>query len=97
LLSSRLLHRAGAAISARLLASLPPSTAWCWETAHDPTDNTGFGDYHTIADAFLKKVGFIGSGHIKVDSKKGKAETLDGRLRSKNKCKEFEQMICANN
>jgi hypothetical protein len=41
--------------------------------------------------------GFIGSGQIKVDSKKVKAETLDGRYCSRNKCKVFEQIICANN
>jgi hypothetical protein len=60
-------------------------------------DNCGKGDYQTIADAFCKKEGFFGSGHIKVDSKKVKAETLDGRFCSKNKCKVFEQIICANN
>ena len=60
-------------------------------------DDCGKGDYQTIADAFCKKEGFIGSGHIEVDSKKGKAETLDGRYCSKKKCKVFEQIICANN
>jgi hypothetical protein len=60
-------------------------------------DDCGKGDYQTIADAFCKKEGFIGSGHVKVDSKKVKAETLDGRFCSKNKCKVFEQIICANN
>ena len=60
-------------------------------------DDCGKGDYQTIADAFCKKEGFVGSGHIKVDSKKVKAETLDGRFCSKNKCKVFEQVICANN
>jgi hypothetical protein len=60
-------------------------------------DNCGKGDYQTIADAFCKKEGFIGSGQIKVDSKKAKAETLDGRYCSRNKCKVFEQIVCANN
>jgi hypothetical protein len=60
-------------------------------------DDCGKGDYQTIADAFCKKEGFIGSGHIEVDSKKVKAETLDGRHCSKKKCKVFEQIICANN
>ena len=60
-------------------------------------DNCGKGDYQTIADAFCKKEGFIGSGHILVDSKKVKAETLDGRYCSKKKCKVFEQIVCANN
>jgi hypothetical protein len=60
-------------------------------------DDCGKGDYQTIADAFCKKEGFVGSGHIQVDSKKVKAETLDGRYCSKKKCKVFEQIICANN
>ena len=60
-------------------------------------DDCGKGDYQTIATAFCKKEGFIGAGEIKVDSKKVKAETLDGRYCSKNKCKVFEQIICANN
>ena len=60
-------------------------------------DDCGKGDYNTIATAFCKKEGFIGAGQIKVDSKKVKAETLDGRYCSKNKCKVFEQIICANN
>jgi hypothetical protein len=60
-------------------------------------DDCGKGDYQTIADAFCKKEGFIGAGQIKVDSKKGKAETLDGQYCSKKKCKVFEQIVCANN
>ena len=60
-------------------------------------DDCGKGDYQTIADAFCKKEGFVGSGHILVDSKKVKAETLDGRYCTKKKCKVFEQIICANN
>jgi hypothetical protein len=60
-------------------------------------DNCGKGDYQTIANAFCKKEGFIGSGHIEVKSRKVKAETLDGRFCSKNKCKVFDQIICANN
>jgi hypothetical protein len=60
-------------------------------------DDCGKGDYNTIATAFCKKEGFIGAGQIKVDSKKVKAETLDGRYCSKYKCKVFEQIICANN
>lgn len=60
-------------------------------------DDCGKGDYNTIATAFCKKEGFIGAGQIKVDSKKVKAETLDGRYCSKKKCKVFEQIVCANN
>jgi hypothetical protein len=60
-------------------------------------DDCGKGDYDTIATAFCKKEGFIGAGHIQVDNKKVKAETLDGRYCTKKKCKVFEQIICANN
>jgi hypothetical protein len=60
-------------------------------------DDCGKGDYSTIATAFCKKVGFVGAGHIEVDSKKVKAENLDGQYCSKKKCKVFEQIICANN
>ena len=60
-------------------------------------DDCGKGDYQTIATAFCKKQGFIGAGKVDVDSKKVKAETLDGRFCSKNKCKVFEEIRCANN
>ncbi|MBX7201171.1 MAG: hypothetical protein K1X51_17525 [Rhodospirillaceae bacterium] len=60
-------------------------------------DDCGKGDYNAIATAFCQKEGFIGAGQIKVDTKKVKAETLDGRFCSKKKCKVFEQIICANN
>lgn len=60
-------------------------------------DNCGKGDYQTIATAFCKKEGFIGAGQIEVDSKRVKAETLDGRFCSKKKCKVFEHILCANN
>jgi hypothetical protein len=60
-------------------------------------DDCGKGDYQTISTAFCKKQGFVGAGDVDVDSKKVKAETLDGRFCSKNKCKVFEQIICANN
>ncbi|WP_162917165.1 hypothetical protein [Dongia deserti] len=60
-------------------------------------DDCGKLDYQTIADAFCEKEGFHGAGHVKVDSKNVKAETLDGKFCSKKKCKVFEQIICANN
>ena len=59
-------------------------------------DDCGKGDYQTIATAFCKKQGFVGAGKVDVDSKKVKAETLDGRFCSKNKCKVFEEIRCAN-
>jgi hypothetical protein len=60
-------------------------------------DDCGKGDYQTIATAFCRKEGFVGAGHIEVDSRKVKAETLDGQFCSKKKCKVFDQIICANN
>jgi hypothetical protein len=60
-------------------------------------DDCGKGDYGAIAIAFCQKMGFVGAGHIEVDSKKVKAETLDGQYCSKKKCKVFDQIICANN
>ena len=59
-------------------------------------DDCGKGDYQTISTAFCKKLGFLGAGDVDVDTKKVKAETLDGRFCSKNKCKVFEQIVCAN-
>ncbi len=60
-------------------------------------DDCGKGDYNAIATAFCQKEGFVGAGQIKVDTKKVKAETLDGRFCSKKKCKVFDQIVCANN
>jgi hypothetical protein len=60
-------------------------------------DDCGKGDYNTIALAFCQKMGFAEVSHLKVDSKKVKAETLDGRFCSKNKCKVFDEIDCANN
>jgi hypothetical protein len=60
-------------------------------------DDCGKGDHRTIAAAFCKKQGFAGAGDVDVDSKKVKAETLDGRFCSKTKCKVFEEIDCANN
>jgi hypothetical protein len=60
-------------------------------------DDCGKGDHRTIATAFCKKQGFAGAGKVEVDSKKVKAETLDGRFCSKSKCKVFEEIRCANN
>ncbi|NJO33133.1 MAG: PQQ-like beta-propeller repeat protein [Rhodospirillales bacterium] len=60
-------------------------------------DDCGKGDYQTIAKAFCVKQGHADAKDHDVDSKKVKAETLDGRYCSKSKCKVFEQIVCANN
>lgn len=57
-------------------------------------DDCGKGDYRSIAKAFCSKQGFVEADDIKVDSKKVKAETLDGRFCSKNKCKVFDRITC---
>jgi hypothetical protein len=57
-------------------------------------DDCGKGDYRSIARAFCTKRGFAEADDIKVDSKKVKAETLDGQFCSKNKCKVFERITC---
>jgi hypothetical protein len=57
-------------------------------------DGCGKGDYRTIAKAFCAKNGFAQADGIDVDSKKVKAETLDGQFCSKNKCKVFDKIVC---
>ncbi len=60
-------------------------------------DDCGKSGYNAIATAFCKTQGFVGAGQTEVDSKKVKAETLDGRFCSKKKCKVFDRIVCANN
>lgn len=57
-------------------------------------DDCGKGDAREIAKAFCTKQGFAQADGIDVDTKKVKAETLDGQFCSKNKCRVFEQIIC---
>jgi hypothetical protein len=58
-------------------------------------DDCGKGDYTDISLAWCQKQGYPKATDYDVDSKKVKAETLDGRFCSKNKCKVFEQIVCA--
>ncbi|MEZ5830470.1 MAG: PQQ-binding-like beta-propeller repeat protein [Dongiaceae bacterium] len=60
-------------------------------------DHCGKGDYKDISLAWCQKQGFAKATDYDVDSHKVKAETLDGRFCSKNKCKVFDQINCANN
>jgi hypothetical protein len=60
-------------------------------------DDCGKGDHKDISLAWCQKQGYPKVKNYDVDGKKVKAETLDGRYCSKNKCKVFEQIICANN
>ncbi|NJO34556.1 MAG: PQQ-like beta-propeller repeat protein [Rhodospirillales bacterium] len=57
-------------------------------------DDCGKGDYRSIAKAFCAKNGFANADDIDVDSKKVKAETLDGQYCTKKKCKVFDQIVC---
>jgi len=59
-------------------------------------DNCGQGDYHTISLAFCQKQGFTQVNGIDVDSRKVKAETLDGHFCKKKKCKVFDTINCTN-
>jgi hypothetical protein len=57
-------------------------------------DDCGKGDHRAIAKAFCTKQGFAEADDIKVDNKKGKAETLDGQFCATDKCKVFERIVC---
>jgi hypothetical protein len=60
-------------------------------------DDCGKGDYKEISLAWCQKQGYSRAEDYDVDSRKVKAETLDGRFCSKNKCKVFDEINCANN
>jgi outer membrane protein assembly factor BamB len=60
-------------------------------------DDCGKGDYKDVSLAWCQKQGYSKAKDYDVDSEKVKAETLDGRFCSKNKCKVFEEISCANN
>jgi hypothetical protein len=59
-------------------------------------DDCGKGDHKDISLAWCEKEGYPQVKRYDVDSKKVKAETLDGRFCSKNKCKVFDQIVCTN-
>jgi hypothetical protein len=59
-------------------------------------DDCGKGDHKDISLAWCQKEGYPLVKEYDVDSKKVKAETLDGRFCSKSKCKVFDQIVCAN-
>jgi hypothetical protein len=59
-------------------------------------DDCGKGDARDIAKAFREKQGFATVGDLDVDTRKGKAETLDGRFCARNKCKVFSKIVCTN-
>ena len=57
-------------------------------------DDCGKGDHKDISLAWCQKEGYPKVKDFDVDSKKVKAETLDGRFCSKNKCKVFDTIAC---
>jgi hypothetical protein len=57
-------------------------------------DDCGKGDHKEISLAWCQKEGYPKVKNYDVDSKKLKAETLDGRFCSKNKCKVFDTIAC---
>ena len=59
-------------------------------------DDCGKGDYRAISLAFCQQQGFTKVDGIDVDSRKVKAETLDGHFCKKNKCKVFDTISCSN-
>jgi hypothetical protein len=59
-------------------------------------DGCGKNDYKAIALAFCQKQGFAQAVEFDVDTRKGQAETLDGRSCSKKKCKVFDEVVCQN-
>jgi hypothetical protein len=57
-------------------------------------DDCGKGDHKDISLAWCQKQGYPHVKEFDVDSKKVKAETLDGRFCSRSKCKVFDQIVC---
>jgi hypothetical protein len=59
-------------------------------------DDCGKGDARDIAKAFCQKQGFAAAADLDLDTRKGKAETLDGQFCARNKCRVFSKIVCAN-
>ena len=57
-------------------------------------EDCGKGDHKDISLAWCQKQGYAKATGYDVDSRKVKAETLDGRFCSKNKCKVFDSIGC---
>lgn len=57
-------------------------------------DDCGKGDHKDLSLAWCQKEGYPKVKGYDVDSRKVKAETLDGRYCSKNKCKVFDTIAC---
>jgi hypothetical protein len=57
-------------------------------------DDCGKGDHKDISLAWCQKQGYTKVKDYAVDGRKVKAESLDGRLCTKTKCKVFDKIIC---
>jgi hypothetical protein len=57
-------------------------------------DNCGNTQMRDVAAAFCQVQGFDRAEDLDVDSRRVTAETLDGRLCLKKKCKVFDQIVC---
>jgi hypothetical protein len=57
-------------------------------------DDCGKGDYKEVSLAWCQKQGYAKATNFDVDSRKVKAERLDGQFCSKNKCKVFDSIRC---
>jgi hypothetical protein len=57
-------------------------------------DDCGNAQQRDVAAAFCRSQGFDRAEDLDVDTKRGTAETLDGQLCSKKKCKVFDQIVC---
>jgi hypothetical protein len=57
-------------------------------------DNCGNTQMRDVAAAFCQTQGFDRAEDLDVDGRRVTAETLDGRLCSKKKCKVFDQIVC---
>ena len=57
-------------------------------------DDCGNSQMREVAENFCQAQGYIRAEDLDVDSRRGVAETLDGRLCSKKKCKVFDWIVC---
>jgi outer membrane protein assembly factor BamB len=57
-------------------------------------DDCGNSQQRAIAENFCRSQGFDRAVELDVDSRRGTAETLDGQLCSKKKCKVFDFIVC---
>jgi hypothetical protein len=57
-------------------------------------DDCGKGDYKEVSLAWCQKQGYAKATNFDVDSRKVKAERLDGQFCSKDKCKVFDSIRC---